>query len=60
VPASPPDKHTAAEAFRRLEEVALEERRRRYRSTTMGERIEAACALSDFGRELQAGLRPKR
>ena len=46
----------AAVMFRRMAEAKLRERRRRYRSTTMGERIEEACALGDFGRELQAGL----
>jgi hypothetical protein len=40
-----------------MEEATLRDRRRRYRTTTMGERIESAFELSEFARELRAGLR---
>lgn len=50
----------AAASLRRMEEATLRDRRRRYRATTMGERIECAFELSEFARELHAGLRSTR
>jgi hypothetical protein len=39
-----------------MEEATLEERRRRYRTTTMGQRLESSFELSEFARELKAGM----
>jgi hypothetical protein len=57
------DKHrdsAEAEAFRRMDEIDLEQRRRRFRETTMAERLETAFELSDFARELREGMRRAR
>ncbi len=50
----------AAASLRRMEQASLSERRRRYRETTMSERIEAAFELSELARELNTGLRTPR
>ncbi len=48
---------TDAAAMRELDAIALAERRRRFRETTMSERIEAALELSGLAAELRAGVR---
>lgn len=53
----PPDKEAEAASFRRMEKATLRDRRRRYRETTPGQRIEAALELSELARELKTGLR---
>jgi hypothetical protein len=47
----------AVASLGRMEEAARRDRRRRYRETTMGERIEAAFELSELAGELRRGLR---
>jgi hypothetical protein len=49
-----PDKDEAA-AYARMEAATLELRRREYRETTPGERLEQAFALSQFAIELRDG-----
>lgn len=48
---------TDSAAMRELDAIALAERRRRFRETTMSERIEAALELSGLAAELRAGVR---
>lgn len=45
------------ESFRKLNQLDLDQRRRRFRETTMAERLDSAFELSDFARELREGLR---
>lgn len=45
-----------AAALRELDDVAAEERRRRFLETTMEERIETALQLSELAAELRAGV----
>ena len=45
-----------AAALRELDDLSIEERRRRFRETTMGERIEAALQLSELAAELRDGI----
>jgi hypothetical protein len=47
-----PDKDEAA-AYARMEAATLELRRREYRETTPGERIEQIFELAEFANELQ-------
>jgi hypothetical protein len=44
------------EAFRQLDAVDLEQRRRHLRETTMAERIEEALRLGELARELRQGM----
>lgn len=46
----------SAERLRLLDEAADRELRRRYRETTMRDRIETAFELSDLARELRRGV----
>ena len=46
-------------SFSKMERLKQEERKRRYRETTPGERIEAALRLSELAAELRSGLRPR-
>lgn len=43
------------EWFERLARIELEERRKRFRATTPGERLEQAFELSELGRQLREG-----
>lgn len=42
-----------------MEKAKRDERRRRYRNTTPGERVESALRLSALASELRAGLRAR-
>lgn len=42
--------------WKRMERATTELRRREYRETTMGERIEQAFELNDLANEIQAGM----
>jgi len=44
-------------SFSKLERLKREERKRRYRETTPGERIEGALRLSELATDLRSGLR---
>ena len=44
-------------SFSKMEQVKREERKRRYRETTPGERVESALRLSELAAELRSGLR---
>jgi hypothetical protein len=46
-------------SFFELERAKLEERRRRYRRTNPGERVEGALRLSELAAELRSGLRAR-
>lgn len=46
-------------SFSKLERAKREERRRRYRDTTPGERVEEALRLSELASELRSGLRTR-
>jgi hypothetical protein len=46
-------------SFSKIERAKREERRRRYRDTTPGERVEEALRLSALAAELRSGLRPR-
>jgi hypothetical protein len=46
-------------SFSKMERAKREERRRRYRDTTPGERVEEALRLSEFASELRSGLRTR-
>ena len=46
-------------SFSKMERAKREERRRRYRDTTPGERVEEALRLSELASELRAGLRTR-
>ncbi|MFN8112070.1 MAG: hypothetical protein U0R51_02610 [Solirubrobacterales bacterium] len=48
---------TDVAAMRKLDAIAVTERRRRFRETTMSERLEAALELSDLAVELRDGVR---
>lgn len=45
-----------AAALRELDDLAAEGRRRRFRETTMEERIETALQLGELAAELRAGV----
>ncbi|MCB0864596.1 MAG: hypothetical protein KDB58_02685 [Solirubrobacterales bacterium] len=45
--------------WKRMERATTELRRREYRETTMGERIELAFELNELANELQAGMKPE-
>jgi hypothetical protein len=47
-------------SFSELERVKREERRRRYRETTPGERVEAVLRMSEFTAELRSGVLARR
>jgi hypothetical protein len=47
------------DSFSKAERAKLDERRRRYRDTTPGERVESALALSELAAELRSGLRAR-
>ena len=46
-------------SFSKMERAKREERRRRYRVTTPGERVEEALRLSELASELRSGLRTR-
>ena len=46
-------------SFAKMETAKREERRRRYRDTTPGERVEGALRLSELASELRASLRTR-
>ena len=46
-------------SFSKMERAKREERRRRYRDTTPGERVEEALRLSALASELRSGLRAR-
>lgn len=48
------------EAFAGLEAAELEERRRRFRETTMAERIETCFALSELATDLREAIERSR
>lgn len=53
---------TAAEEpdpWKRMEMATAELRRREYRQTTMGERIERAFELNELANEIRAGVEPE-
>jgi len=53
------DDSTAA-ALRRLEAASLDDRRRRFRQSTMSERLELAIRLSALASEIRAGIGASR
>ncbi len=46
-------------SFSKMERAKREERKRRYRDTTPGERVESALRLSELAAELRSGLRTR-
>ena len=55
-----PDVARRRSSFAEMERLKQEARKRRYRETTPGERIEGALALSELAAELRSGLRTRR
>ena len=45
--------------WKRMERATIELRRREYRETTMGERIEMGFELNDLANELQTAMKPE-